>query len=249
MLEEGDAKDTSRTPTSSVQKHQSYQTEPDDLPQLVMVEDHNSNPDSILIHKFLPYSQPTCPICLEDYESGISEIRELPCGHIFHPECIDMFLANNSSLCPLCKKSAFPIGYCPTKITNAMVRRERNLRRLRSRVTVDADGEDVEANRTRSRLQDIGSSIKKTILHRKPDAAPLPLEPQPVFMTSGIAGLPREQHTSFGSTRSRSEFVEQRIRDLAARQVPIRDPDVVQERQLPQCKVSLSIVMIFSDLN
>lgn len=75
-------------------------------------------------------SQPTCPICLDDFESNQTQVRELPCRHIYHPECIDPFLLRNSSLCPLCKESVLPKGYCPTRITNMMVRRERLLRRL-----------------------------------------------------------------------------------------------------------------------
>lgn len=77
--------------------------------------------------------QPACAICLDDFVAGESKVRELPCKHIFHPECIDMFLLENSSLCPLCKTSVLPPGYCPTKITNQMVRRERNARRVRER--------------------------------------------------------------------------------------------------------------------
>jgi len=188
---------------------------------------------------FLPYSQPTCAICLEDYESGVSEIRELPCGHIFHPACIDMFLANHSSLCPLCKKSAFPVGYCPAKITNAMVLRERNLRRIRSRVNLDAEAEVVETSGPRGRLQGFGASMKKTLRNRPRNPSPLPLRPQPVFMTSAVTELP-QPHSSFGSSRSRDEFVEQRVRDLAARQTPIRDPDVIQERRLPQWRKTLA---------
>ncbi|EXJ84901.1 hypothetical protein A1O3_05576 [Capronia epimyces CBS 606.96] len=42
------------------------------------------------------FSQPTCPICLEDFVGGETTVRELPCNHIFHPECIDPFLRNNS---------------------------------------------------------------------------------------------------------------------------------------------------------
>ena len=95
-------------------------------------------------HEYRQHAQPTCPICLEDFVSGSTTIRELTCGHIFHPECIDSFLGNNSSLCPMCKKSTLPLGYCPEKITNAMVRRERAIRRLRSRVNVNEDGHDIE---------------------------------------------------------------------------------------------------------
>jgi hypothetical protein len=87
-------------------------------------------------------NQPKCHICLEDYAHRQSIIRELPCGHIFHPECIDEFLSYNSSLCPTCKHCMLPRGYSP-KITNGMVRRERALRRLRERVVLD-DASEME---------------------------------------------------------------------------------------------------------
>lgn len=83
--------------------------------------------------------QPHCTICLEEYKNRISIIRELPCGHIFHPDCIDEFLSENSSLCPLCKASMLPRGYSPP-ITNAMARRERAVRRLRGQVTESEEG-------------------------------------------------------------------------------------------------------------
>jgi hypothetical protein len=88
------------------------------------------------------YSQPTCAICLDDYTTGETIVRELPCRHIFHPECIDSFLRENSSLCPLCKKTTLPKGYCPALITNAMVRRERMVRRIRERIPA----EDTESS-------------------------------------------------------------------------------------------------------
>ena len=44
----------------------------------------------------------TCVICVEDYRIG-ERVKELPCRHIFHPLCIDEWLNNHSSLCPLCK--------------------------------------------------------------------------------------------------------------------------------------------------
>ncbi|EEP81743.1 predicted protein [Uncinocarpus reesii 1704] len=75
------------------------------------------------------FSQTTCPICLDDFLPGQSVIRELPCQHFFHPECIDAFLLQNSSLCPVCKKTVFPSGYCPDLVTDAMVRQERYARR------------------------------------------------------------------------------------------------------------------------
>ncbi|KAJ2970590.1 hypothetical protein NUW58_g9645 [Xylaria curta] len=82
--------------------------------------------------------QPTCLICLDVFESKVTIIRELSCGHIFHPECIDQFLSEMSSLCPLCKASMYPRGHCP-KITNSMVRRELSTRKLRSRYPLRTD--------------------------------------------------------------------------------------------------------------
>lgn len=82
---------------------------------------------------FSSSSQPTCPICLDDFEINQTQVRELPCRHIFHPDCIDTFLLSNSSLCPMCKQSVLPPGACPVPITNIMVRRERQINRTRGR--------------------------------------------------------------------------------------------------------------------
>jgi hypothetical protein len=82
-----------------------------------------------VMHASALFAQSTCPICLDDFEPRESQVRELPCRHIFHVDCIDPFLLNNSSLCPICKQSVLPPGYCPPKITNMMVRRERLISR------------------------------------------------------------------------------------------------------------------------
>lgn len=42
-----------------------------------------------------------CCICLTKYEED-DELRELPCSHFFHTECVDKWLKINAS-CPLCK--------------------------------------------------------------------------------------------------------------------------------------------------
>jgi hypothetical protein len=216
--------------------------------QIVMVDDSTSNPDSFLIHKFLPYAQPTCAICLDNFEPGVTEIRELPCGHIFHPECIDIFLGNNSSLCPLCKKTALPVGYCPTRVTNAMVRAERNLRKIRSTITVDDEEQQgAQAERARSRIHNWRSIVKRNIFSRSPPSAAVsytvPLQPQPVFMTNAMPPRSRAQDDiTEDMEAARLELVEQRIRDLAASRVPIRDPDVIQERERPQWKKTLLAV-------
>ena len=79
----------------------------------------------------LSHSQTTCAICLDDYEPGLSIVRELPCGHIFDVDCIDTFLTQNSSLCPLCKKSVLPRGAFTIPVTNVMVQRDYIQRRSR----------------------------------------------------------------------------------------------------------------------
>ena len=50
-------------------------------------------------HKHNNYN--ICPIGFIDFEHG-SDIKSLPCGHYFDPECIDEWLIENST-CPLCR--------------------------------------------------------------------------------------------------------------------------------------------------
>ncbi|KAJ6037239.1 hypothetical protein N7540_001518 [Penicillium herquei] len=48
--------------------------------------------------------QDQCSICLEHFVPGETNVRQLPCGHIFNPGCIDQYLMHRSSLCPLCRQ-------------------------------------------------------------------------------------------------------------------------------------------------
>ncbi|WVF72758.1 hypothetical protein IAT40_007576 [Kwoniella sp. CBS 6097] len=47
----------------------------------------------------------SCPICLVDFEAG-DDLRVLPCEreHVYHQSCIDPWLLQVSSSCPLCRK-------------------------------------------------------------------------------------------------------------------------------------------------
>mmetsp|Transcript_12256 Transcript_12256/g.17050 ORF Transcript_12256/g.17050 Transcript_12256/m.17050 type:complete len:307 (+) Transcript_12256:103-1023(+) len=45
-----------------------------------------------------------CVICMEDYVEG-EELKLLPCGHGFHPPCIQPWLENHSERCPMCNRS------------------------------------------------------------------------------------------------------------------------------------------------
>lgn len=81
---------------------------PERVPALVAQEHsaESSTAGNILSpthHRFT--SSSTCPICIDDYTTGQDLLRELPCGHAFHADCIDPYLLERSDLCPLCKRS------------------------------------------------------------------------------------------------------------------------------------------------
>jgi len=44
-----------------------------------------------------------CAICFLEYSEG-AQLRELPCRHAFHAECVDQWLRRHSSTCPMCRK-------------------------------------------------------------------------------------------------------------------------------------------------
>eukprot|EP01024_Parvocaulis_polyphysoides_P045439 TRINITY_DN4257_c0_g1_i2.p2 TRINITY_DN4257_c0_g1~~TRINITY_DN4257_c0_g1_i2.p2 ORF type:complete len:212 (+),score=7.20 TRINITY_DN4257_c0_g1_i2:78-713(+) len=52
------------------------------------------------------YDTMSCPICLENYQSGEMEIV-LPCFHKFHKECITAWIEEKGfdSVCPVCKQN------------------------------------------------------------------------------------------------------------------------------------------------
>ncbi|RSM15093.1 hypothetical protein CDV31_005174 [Fusarium ambrosium] len=51
---------------------------------------------------------PACTICTEDF-SAQEEVRILPCKHEFHTSCIDPWLVQQSTKCPLCRSDFGPI--------------------------------------------------------------------------------------------------------------------------------------------
>ena len=58
-----------------------------------------------------------CVICVDDFTEE-DTVRVLPCDHIFHPQCIDEWLGNHSSLCPLCKKRVPRVAMPPPEGRN-----------------------------------------------------------------------------------------------------------------------------------
>ena len=55
----------------------------------------------------------TCPICIVDFEEG-DDLRVLPCEghHRFHQECVDQWLLELSSSCPLCRQGTRFLLFC-----------------------------------------------------------------------------------------------------------------------------------------
>ncbi|KAL1971860.1 hypothetical protein VTN31DRAFT_1948 [Thermomyces dupontii] len=92
--------DKQGTPENLTQQH----SEPSSVAKGAMPQ---ANPPTSNGHRRM-FSQPMCTICLDEFVAGISFVRELPCAHIFHPECIDTFLTNESNACPLCKATVPP---------------------------------------------------------------------------------------------------------------------------------------------
>lgn len=218
-----------------------------------------------------PLQQPTCAICLDDFVPGSEGtegtiVRELPCHHIFHPECVDTFLRDSSSLCPMCKKTALPKGYCPRTVTNAMVRRERVMRRVRERVTT---GPDPEVERTGEGadslppLNFIGGRLRTHTLSslanfragRRISSAPVstsqamtemtsPASAAPALVRSNSATSPNPTATPRvqpPSTAGRREWARQRAIAMLGRRAPT-DPDEEEQRSRPGWRKALGTV-------
>lgn len=231
--------------------------------------DPNARPTPAGHHSYqpTPQDQPTCAICLDDYvpasdESEGTTVRELPCHHIFHPECVDSFLKDNSSLCPICKRTALPKGYCPKNVTNAMVRRERMQQRVRTR---------QPAHRTQTQAQDaaeaqetedsvppltIGRRIRNISGLSRPgrriSSAPTPSSQAMTEMTAPAPAMVRSQSarsqsaTRDGgarnvqppSTPGRREWARQRALTMLGRRPAPADPDE-EDRGTPRWRKAL----------
>ncbi|KAH7248446.1 hypothetical protein B0J15DRAFT_537001 [Fusarium solani] len=46
--------------------------------------------------------QIVCVVCQEEYVDGMSQVMSLPCGHVFHADCITPWLTTCRRTCPIC---------------------------------------------------------------------------------------------------------------------------------------------------
>ena len=113
------------------------------------------------------FDQPSCVICLDEFVADETRVRTLPCQHIFHPECVDQLLLRHSSLCPICKASVLPKGYCPVKITNVMVRRELMARRFGDVERLAQANAAAGQDRHGSRRPVVGAGGRMASFHRQ----------------------------------------------------------------------------------
>ncbi|KAL5975617.1 hypothetical protein ACLOJK_019942 [Asimina triloba] len=69
-----------------------------------------------------------CCICLARYMDN-EELRELPCAHFFHKECVDKWLKINAS-CPLCKSDIGESTGSSESTTNSRLQEDRRGRSI-----------------------------------------------------------------------------------------------------------------------
>ncbi|KAL9119064.1 MAG: hypothetical protein Q9187_004384, partial [Circinaria calcarea] len=210
----------------------------------------SSSSSCMLPHRQLPYAQETCPICLDDFISRESRVRQLPCNHVYHPGCIDPFLRDNSSLCPVCKAKVLPKGYCPTEVTNAMVRRERLVREMRESVTAqNSAGNEITLP---SRPVVVGRRMASFHRHlrglniiggRRISSAPaaISIEMRSLGERPGLTpvGTPPTRRSAF---IDRQDWVRRRTAALLGHQVMAEDEDNQRHARLPRWRKALGAV-------
>jgi RING/U-box domain-containing protein len=52
---------------------------------------------------------PDCRVCLARFEPE-SVVNRLPCGHLFHSDCLDTWLRYDRATCPLCRARLLPLA-------------------------------------------------------------------------------------------------------------------------------------------
>lgn len=212
----------------------------------------SSTPDHTL------WVQPTCPICLEDFIPRETTVRSLPCHHIYHPACIDPFLLDNSSLCPVCKAQVVAQEQNTNTfepVTNAMVRYERRARRMRQaremrRTQTGRVGTPGGENSGRfTNLRRVCGRERR--IFSAPNAAPTTRQIEMVEVENRAVSSPiaaPDPDASAMQTRPpadsnmRREWMSRRMSALVGRQPTIEETEAERETRMPKCKFPLEIV-------
>lgn len=205
----------------------------------------SSTPDHTL------WAQPTCPICLDDFIPRQTTVRSLPCHHIYHPACIDPFLLDNSSLCPVCKAKVVPQERnvnIQEPVTNAMVRYERRARRIRliremRRTQNERIGTQGEGNRGRfMSLRRVCGRERR--ISSAPSAAPTPGQIEMGEVGSRAVSSPfpapnpepsETQTRPPADTNMRREWMSRRRSILLGHQ-PAMEAEEESRARMPRCK-------------
>jgi hypothetical protein len=78
------------------------------LADLVPRQTVNGLPTKVFqLSKYRENEPSECAICLEDFVDD-DQLRQLPCRHEFHIECIDPWLTTRKRFCPICKQDVCP---------------------------------------------------------------------------------------------------------------------------------------------
>ena len=201
------------------------------------------------------WGQEQCPICLEDFIPHETTVRSLPCRHIYHRECIDKFLLDRSSLCPVCKARVAPPDqhpYMHGPVTNAMVRYERRARRLR----LAREMRQAQAARGQiPREENIGrfSGLRRACgterrIFSAPQAAPTTSQIEMAGVGNRAVSSPIAASSPEASAMQtgppadaslRREWMNRRTNALVGRQPTLEEAEAEREARMPACKSSL----------
>lgn len=84
----------------------------------------------------------TCPICIVDFEEG-DDLRVLPCEghHRFHQRCVDQWLLELSSSCPICRQGSFS---SPSDVRLVLILRALDFHTLETMMSNDGHDDYLE---------------------------------------------------------------------------------------------------------
>ena len=220
---------------------------------------NQSRGDNITSHEYSQtYAQTTCAICLDEFVPNVTPVIELPCRHIYHTECAHQLLTKHSSLCPVCKTKVLPLGYFPERITNLMVRRERQHRRARGHAVVVSTNQPTDAGadvggapssshrlavgrRMASFHRQFGRSSRSMTGRRIP-SGPLPssnavemADRAPHVSAVSASAGPLDAASPEQPAGDRTERARRRISTLLGHEHTVEDEEQEQAARVPKC--------------